>query len=141
MLIIHHVGQKTSIPDWPETNTIEGLFQALARWALCPRMNYVGDRYLVQDEFRKPFRGRAWGHCVRERNPDHPEVIMYIGTKPIYPDSPNAVSYCGNFMGYSFGFHLVTDEPALIERLDAAISANMLRPEYQQAALAIQRKR
>lgn len=141
MMIINSVGHPTTIPGWPLTDTIEGLFDALVRWALCPRCNFVKDDYLVQDEFRKPFRGRAWGDCIRQKNPDRPEIMMYVGTKPIYPDAPNAVRYSGNFLEVSFGFSVDTDEPALIERLDAAISANMLRPEYQEAALAIKRKR
>lgn len=55
------------------------------------------------------------------------ERRVAVGTKPIYPEHPNAVRYCGNFVGYSFAFWLVTDDETLIARLDAAIKANLSR--------------
>jgi hypothetical protein len=45
----------------------------------------------------------------------------------VFPDHPKAVSYLGNFVGYSFAFNLYTDDQELIAQLDAAIAENMER--------------
>jgi hypothetical protein len=69
-------------------------------------------------------------HCTR-----------YVLTEPIDPEHPMMWSYSGNFLGYSFGFHVTTDDPEVIARLDAAIAANMQRPGFQQAMEAIRERK
>lgn len=47
------------------------------------------------------------------------------------PDgSQGEVSFTGNFYLLSFAFGVQTNDPALIERLRAAVEANMSRPDY-----------
>jgi hypothetical protein len=123
MLQIDYIGTKTTIPGWPE-NTIEGLFDALERWELDGRLNHAGDPRFTPHPDRKPFRWPA----LRSGGSSYSQELgcaVYLDGPPIYPDAPDAVSYCGNFVGYSFGFHLTTDDRALIERLDAAIAKNL----------------
>lgn len=117
MLNIHHIGHSSSIPGWP-TNDLEGLFDALSRWALDPRLN------MQASAEEKPYCERAWGGCVRLYN-DKLKRTVYTATVPLYPEAPDALRYWGNFTGYSFGFTLDTDDPELITRLDAAIAANI----------------
>lgn len=131
MLRIHNMGTKTTIPDWPE-NTIEGLFGALERWPLDPTLDFSKDPELDHDPLIKPFRGRAWCGVQRMQNPNGPG-IRYVATRPIYPESPNAVSYLGNFLEMSWVFSFETDDPELIARLDAAIARNMQMPAYIEA--------
>lgn len=119
------IGTANSIQNWP-TNNLEGLFDALSRWRLDPRSDYSKEPEFAGKPFVAPFRGRAWGSCI----PLYDEKLrkrVWIATKPIYPDHPDAVRYCGNFLEYSFGFWLDTDDPDLIERLDRAIAANLQR--------------
>ncbi len=52
---------------------------------------------------------------------------VYHYGKPCHPEAPDAVSYLGNFIGYSFAFNLDTDDPQLIATLDAAIADNLER--------------
>jgi hypothetical protein len=56
-----------------------------------------------------------------------------VATKPIHPDHPHAVRFCGNFFEYSFSFELDTDDKELIAFLDARIAENMATPAYQEA--------
>lgn len=132
MIKIHHIGRPTTIPGWPQADTIEGLLDALSRWTLDPRL----DLREPEERHLPAYRGRAWGSCTGRWNPEKHRTI-YTATKPIYPDSPDAVRYTGNFIGYSFGFTLDTDEPELIARLDAAIAQNMARGDYVEAAQSI----
>lgn len=123
----------TKIPGWP-SNDLEGLFDALQRWTLCPRCEGADDPEHPHARFSKPFRCLAWGHCISERIPAFNfSKVRYIGTQPIHADHPEAVSYSGNFLEYSFGFRVDTDDPALIEKLDVLIAANMATPAYQAA--------
>ena len=55
---------------------------------------------------------------------------VYTDAGPIYPDHPNAVRFWGNFLTYSHVFSIDTDDPALIEKLTAAIRANQATPIY-----------
>ncbi|MEJ8837651.1 hypothetical protein [Ramlibacter sp. AN1133] len=137
MLIIRHIGNSTgsSIPGWPEVGTVAGLMDALKRWPLEPRLDMRED----DQQEQAPYRGRAWGHCIK-RFDQRKGRNVYEATKPIYPDSPDAVSYLGNFLGYSFAFSLDTDEPTLIAQLDAAIAENMARPDYQAAVQEIRER-
>lgn len=45
-------------------------------------------------------------------------------------ETDDSVRFFGNFFNLSHVFQIVTDEPEIIERLSAAIHANMERPDY-----------
>ena len=132
--LLEDIGTKTSIPNWPK-NDLEGLFDALSRWTLDPMNDLSGnDPGHPHAAFHAPFRCLAWGSCISEPIPGtNLTKYRYVGTKPIYPDHPEAVSYLGNFVGYSFGFHVVTDDVDLIAELDRRIAENMSTTAYQEA--------
>lgn len=121
------IGNKATIPDWP-TNDLQGLFDALARWKLDTRLDFSGLPESVGGPGVAPFRNRAWGSCVGHYS-EQLHRMVYTATKPIHPDRPNAVRYFGNFIGYSFGFWLDTDDSSLIQELDEAILLNILAQE------------
>lgn len=128
-----NIGAVTSVPGWP-SNDLNGLFDALQRWTLCPRFDFADDPGHPHAKYMKPFRCLAWGHCVTERRAEFNFTkVRYIGTKPNYPEHPEAVIFCGNFLEYGFGFRVDTDDQALIEKLDSLIAANMATPAYQEA--------
>ena len=132
-ILASQIGSKTNIPNWPTTD-LDGLFQALKQWTLSPNMDMSGDDpNHPHARFQKPFRGLAWGNCIREPIPEQNSKSRYVGTKPIHEDHPEAVRFCGNFMSYSFGFFLDTEDQALIAELDRLIAENMARPEYIEA--------
>ncbi len=111
------------IKDWP-SGDLAGLFEALKRWPLDTRLDYSKEPEFSSLPGTAPFRGRAWGHCVWQ----YSEVLrrrVVVATRPIYPEFPDAVRYCGNFIGYSFAFWLDTNDADLIARLDQAIAANL----------------
>jgi hypothetical protein len=126
-VIASDIGTKilSKIPGWP-SNDLEGLFDALARWDLDPRLDLSNDPEFAGKPGVAPFRGLAWGHCVQQYDRTLDRRV-WVATKPIYPEHPNAVRYCGNFLGYSFGFWLDTDDPELIDKLDRAIADNLRR--------------
>jgi len=113
--------------NWP-TNDLDGLFEALRRWPLNPRHDLSRDPEFAGKPGVAPFRGHAWGHCVKGYDPALQRTI-WIATRPVYPSHPDAVRYAGNFAGYSFGFCLDTDAPELIEKLDRAIADNLRRSQ------------
>jgi hypothetical protein len=125
MLDITYIGSGNTIPGWPENNTVDGLIDALSRWPLDSRLDYSNDPQFQPDPLRAPFRGpaRRYNGAVFDAKLDH-KVYANDGA-PIYPDAPNAVSYCGNFIGYSFGFSLSTDDTEVIYRIDSAIAKNL----------------
>lgn len=126
MLKINHIGSHTTIPGWPEHGTIAGLLDALKRWPLDPSLNLSTDPHFDPHPQRAPYRGPAltcgWFHYSVERG-----CTVYHYGKPRHPEAPDAVSYLGNFVGYSFAFNLDTDDPQLIATLDAAIADNLER--------------
>lgn len=131
------IGNRSTIPGWPGNN-LEGLFDALQRWTLCPRNEGTDDPGHPHASYSKPFRCLAWGNCIAQAIPEsNCSKTRYIGTKPLYLEHPDAVSYFGNFLGFSFGFRLDTADPALIEKLDALIAANMATPAYLDARQSI----
>jgi hypothetical protein len=135
---IAHIGNPTTIPNWPK-NTLEGLFDALSRWALDPTWLERGDEkpFVLIDY---PYRCRAW--CTFSTFHDaNTGRAYYVATEPRYPDNFGAVTYCGNFVGYSFGFNLSTDEPDLITSLDAAIAKNMASDAFLAAKAEHEKRR
>lgn len=123
MLLAAQIGTNSGIANWP-TNDLDGLFDALKRWPLDIRFDLSTDPAYAECPGTAPFRGRAWGNCVFQYN----EVMkkrVAVATKPIYPDHPNAVRYCGNFVSYSFGFWFDTYDADLISRSDHAIAENL----------------
>lgn len=126
MLKINYIGSHTTIPGWPEHGTIDGLLDALSRWQLCPRINQATSPRLQPHPDRKPYRGPTLrcGGRVFDHDKGH---TVYLDGDPIYPDAPTAVTFLGNFAGYSFAFNLTTDDRDLIARLDAAIAANLAK--------------
>jgi hypothetical protein len=110
------------IEGWP-TNNLDGLFDALSRWPLDGTLDLSKRPEYCDMPGNAPYRGLAWGHCVLQYD-QRLQKRVAVGTKPIYPEHPDAVRYVGNFIGYSFGFWLDTDDKHLIEKLDAAIAAN-----------------
>lgn len=128
-ILAHNIGYNTTMQGWPSA-TIEGLFDALERWALDPRLAYSDpDKWDPQDNLRAPYRGRCWGSCT-QRYDTQTQSTRTLATKPIWPDHPNAVRYCSNFLEVSFGFWLDTDDQLLIDDLDARIARNMQRPDF-----------
>lgn len=125
MINIHHIGNNSSIPNWP-TNNLEGLLDALNRWPLDPCLNMQVSAIEEGHLDAKPYCDRAWGGCAGHYNAKLKRTV-YTATVPLYPEAPDALRYWGNFIGYSFGFTLDTDDPELIARLDAAISANLAK--------------
>lgn len=124
------IGSKTTIPNWP-TPDLDGLFKALKQWTLDPCLDMSeGDPNHPHISHTKPYRGLAWGHCVTEPIPESNFRRRYVGTKPIHEGHPEAVRYCGNFIGYSFAFWLDTDDKILITEMDRLIAENMSRAEY-----------
>ena len=138
MTVVQFIGNRANMPNWP-TNDIDGLFDALTRWALDFRQSRTSALDMAlrdpEDDKAGPFRGRAWCGCDARYDQTLGRV-RYYATRPMYPDYPEAVSYTGNFLGYSFCFVFDTNDPELIARLDAAIAANMQRPDYQAAEAA-----
>jgi hypothetical protein len=129
MILASNIGSQCGIKNWP-TSDIDGLFDALKRWQLDTRLDLSADPAYEGRPGCAPFRGLAFGHCVAQYVPKLDRRI-YIGTKAIYPDHPDAVRYVGNFIGYSFGFWLDTDDMELINRLDQAISENLAAQVYR----------
>lgn len=125
MLDIKDIGTKTTIPGWP-ANTIEGLLDAMERWELDTRLDYSSDPRFDPHEDRKPFRGPAVS-CAGTVYVPSLGRNRYLSGPPLYPEHPTAVAFIGNFVGYSFGFYIVTDDRELIARLDKAIAANLAR--------------
>lgn len=119
------IGTAASIPNWP-TQDLNGLIDALQRWKLCSRTLAQEDPGHPHSAYKRPYRGLCWGHC-RVEPMEGTHLRRYVGTQPIYPDHPEAVRYFGNFVGYSFGFSLDTDDKALIELLDRLIEENLQR--------------
>ncbi len=70
----------------------------------------------------------AHGSTFGGRN-DKGEQI-WLDTGPIYPEQPYTVRFCGNFLTYSHGFSIETDDAEVIEALHTAIAENMHRPDY-----------
>jgi hypothetical protein len=140
-ILSQNIGTSSGIEGWPSRD-LDGLIQALGQWTLAAHAAMHGeDPTHPHVAFEAPYRGLAWCACVQEPIPGDIYRKRYVGTKPIYPDHPNAVRYCGNFEGYSFGFELDTDDPALMKVLDDLIAANMKTPDYQEALRAHRRKR
>ena len=124
MLRINYIGSHTTIPGWPEANTIAGLLDALGRWQLDRRL--LMPEGLEAHPDRKPYRGPALKCAGRQYDAERGRTI-YLDGESIFPEAPTAVSYLGGFARYSFCFNLDTDDRELIAQLDAAIAANMAR--------------
>lgn len=138
---VHHAGHRSGIPGWP-TNDLAGIFDALERWILDPIFVAMDDGHTFTPEApRQPYKCLNW-MCreTRQTSLEGVQTSRYILTAPIDPERPLMWSYSGNFMAYSFGFHVTTDDPEVIARLDAAIAANMQRPEFQQALAHIRER-
>ena len=138
MLHIDYIGDPTEQSE-PGPN-VQELLGALARWILDPGLNLADNPAFESDPLRAPFRGPAWAGCHGQVNPDT-QKMQYTATRPSYPDLPGVVRYFGKFIEVRFGFSLDTDDQALIAMLDAAIEANMKRPEYLAAALIVDKRR
>lgn len=124
MIEIQYIGHPATIPNWPQAGTVAGLIDALERWPLEPSMNNAGRPCFQPHPARRPYRGPAL-LSAGSRFDEKQGNTVYLDGDPIYPGAPDAVTFAGNFIGYSFGFHLSTDEPEVIERLDAAIAENL----------------
>lgn len=127
------------IDGWPSSD-LDGLFQALDQWTLDPRLDTsADDPDHPHAQFQAPFRGLAWVACRCEPIEGSGGLRRrYVGTKPLFEGHPQALYYVGNFLGYSFGFQLVTDDQALIEELDRRIARNMESQAYGEAKQAIE---
>lgn len=127
MLNINYIGPShTTIPGWPEVGTIDGLIDAMSRWSLDTRLDHSTDPRFQPDPLRAPFRGPARRHNGSVYNAKLGFPVYNNDGAPVYPEAPEAVSYLGNFVGYSFAFAVATDEPEVIARIDAAIAKNLL---------------
>ncbi len=123
-----------NIPGWP-TSDLNGVFDALSRWTLDPFLE-GNPKYATEGEEFEPFSCKAWtcddGKFIPELN-----VRQYKLIAPIHPEAPDAISFEGNFIGYSFGFRVETNDVALMEKLRKAIADNMARDEYKAEKLKI----
>ncbi len=118
--VIHqNIGTRVNRPDWP-SNDILGLIDALHIWPL--DLSFIGDENCK--DYRGPFKHLQWGHCIQRYDAKR-QRMGWVSTAPAYPEHPNAIGYNGNFIGYSFGFHVVTDDQELIKTLDYSISLNL----------------
>jgi hypothetical protein len=126
MLRIEYIGSHTTVPGWPEQGTIAGLLDAIERWELDTRWDLSTDPRFQPHPDRAPFRGPAL-RCAGSRFDPALGCTVYLTGAPVFPDAPTAVSYSGNFIGYSYGFGLATDDRELIAQLDAAIARNLAR--------------
>lgn len=124
MIDIAYIGRATTIPNWPEAGTIAGLLDAIGRWPLEPGMNNAGKPCFAPHPARRPYRGPAL-LSSGSRYDEKLGHTVYLDGDPIYPDAPDAVTFAGNFVGYSFGFHISTDESEVITQIDAAIAENL----------------
>lgn len=104
-----------------QADHVERLLAALSRWTLDPRLEECG-----------PFIDTHPRHCTIERRAETWERV-YIPTTPLYPEHPGAVLFCGNFLDYSFGFRVATDDPEVIAKLTAAIELNRASDRYAAA--------
>lgn len=122
-----NIGSKTNIPGWP-SNDIQGLFDALCKWMLDPRaIESKDDPDHPHAEFDAPGRCLAWVDCIQEPiERSNGKLRRYVGTRPMFPEHPKAVSFVGNFLSYSFGFNVVTDDKDLIEHLEPLLSKTWL---------------
>ncbi len=127
MILASDIGTVSRIPNWP-TNDLDGLYDALSRWALDPRLNFSKLPEFRDLPGRAPYRGLAWGYCVWRYDQSLGRRVP-VATAPIYPEFPDAVRYCGSFVDYSFGFWLDTADAGLIAKLDLAIAANLARQQ------------
>lgn len=140
LTVVKHAGGKLNCPDWP-SNDLNGIFDALSRWPLDPSMALSDDDIWPPQARMAPFCCFAWVNCVSMQTYKPRYRTLYRGTTPLYPDHPEALSYFGNFHGYSFGFNIETDDPELIARMDAAIAANMATPAYAEAVSMEEKRR
>lgn len=137
----YSIGSKANITGWP-SNDLAGLIQALQQWTLDPWMNFAGsDATHPHVRFEAPFRTLAWCSCVVEPIPGAVHRKRFVGTRPIHAEHPVAVRFSGNFLDYSFGFSIDTDDQKLIQLLDDLIAKNMASPYYVQAASQMKRRR
>lgn len=74
----------------------------------------------------RPFENAA---RIGVRNPEwtspQDTAPEWIDGAPIYPDSPDAVRFFGNFAEVSHGFTIDLDDAELIQRMRDAIEANI----------------
>lgn len=131
-ILAQSIGTTFTTEDWP-TNDLDGLIKALKQWTLGANAAMHGeDPDHPHVEFEAPYRGLAWSDCIEEPIPGQYRR-RFVGTRPIYPEHPKAVRFCGNFEKFSFGWSLDTDDQSLIKLLDELIAANMATPAYQAA--------
>lgn len=113
--------------------TVDELVEVMGREALCPSFLDLmgpGDR-AYEGAARRAVPNPDWNH----ESP--PSVWRWIDGPPIHPEAPDAVRFFGNFRNLSHVFCIDTDEPETIERLRAAIAANMDRwPRFNKKAAA-----
>lgn len=126
-----HFGRPLNRPDWP-TNDFEGAIKALGMWIPDPRLDYSGCPSLPHRKGTPFSSENLKSGCVRKWING---VNCYIGTQDLYPDHPNAVAFFINFIHYSFGINLITEDPDEIARMRAAIAGAMARPEYAEYAI------
>lgn len=138
MLNIQHIGSPLNRPDWPQAGTIEGLLDALSKWDLDTSLDYSNDPRFDAHPDRKPFRHPCLS-LLRQAYSQALGMNCYISGPPVYPDHPTAVRFVGNFLEYSFGFTLDTDDRELIAKLDAAIASNLERQANRETARPRQR--
>lgn len=82
-----------------------------------------------------------WGNARQAVPGSDPEDDVFVDGPPIYPDAPNAIRFCGNFMEISSGFCIDTDEPDLIAKLTKAIQANQLTEAYRLGLVRYRQRR
>lgn len=107
---------------------IDELLAVMASTPLCPSFVDLADQ-----PGDRPFEGAA---RVARQNPDWTphsprNVSRWLDGDPIYPESPDARRFFGNFAEVSHVFCIDTDEPELLERLRTAIADNMATPAFQ----------
>lgn len=129
---------RVSQRPWLDESPMRALVQILKAEPLHPACDMRDTSEWGSGEVQMPFRGLCWGDCKYVPIAGTGQRQL-IGTKPIHPDHPEAVRYCGNFFETSLAFELDTDDPALIAFLDALIAENMATPAYVDALDKVRR--
>ena len=105
-----------------EPDDIEGLLSALDRYTLDPTFEGYGNFATLNP-------------CQGVHNPEW----NYTNNEPKWIDGPRlfdvdgVVSFFGNFLDYSHGFSIYTNDRETIESLTATIRANQQRETYRAA--------
>lgn len=107
----------------PAGEEVTAVVALMASFPLCPSF------LSIMEPGDLPYEGAA---CIGVRNPEWSReggrnVPEWIDGDPIYPGSPGARRFFGNFSGLSRVFTIDTDDEGQIAQMREAISANLAK--------------